>query len=190
MESIGFKEWALVCEALGRGEQTVILRKGGIAEGADGFAFQHRDFFLFPTFFHEQIARVRTPTPELPAAFPGDVEIRFAAQVEAATFVADWETVAALEALHVLAADVVRERFAYDETHGIHAAFVRVSRLSTPWRFPDERRYRGCRSWLKLPAFPDDTTLTAVISDARHEQQLARFREITGATRTLSNVPA
>ncbi|MFL6569175.1 MAG: DUF1802 family protein, partial [Chthoniobacterales bacterium] len=37
MKSIGFKEWALVCEALGRGEQRIIIRKGGIAEGRDGF---------------------------------------------------------------------------------------------------------------------------------------------------------
>jgi hypothetical protein len=37
MKSVGFKEWALVCEALGRGEQTIILRKGGIAEGRGGF---------------------------------------------------------------------------------------------------------------------------------------------------------
>jgi len=51
MESVGFKEWALVCEALGRGEQTIILRKGGIAEGRGGFAFQHSEFFLFRRFF-------------------------------------------------------------------------------------------------------------------------------------------
>src|SRR5213082_2938121 len=58
MESAGFKEWSLVCDALGRGRQSVILRKGGIAEGRGGFSFRHREFFLFPTFFHEQIAKV------------------------------------------------------------------------------------------------------------------------------------
>src|SRR4051794_31618838 len=70
MESVGFKEWALVCEALGRGEQTVILRKGGIAEGRDGFVFRHREFFLFPTFFHEQVERVRTPGAEFRRTTP------------------------------------------------------------------------------------------------------------------------
>jgi hypothetical protein len=33
MESVGFKDWAIVCEALGRGRQSIILRKGGIGEG-------------------------------------------------------------------------------------------------------------------------------------------------------------
>ena len=51
--NIGFKEWTLVCDALGRGEQSIILRKGGIAEGRAGFRFQHPEFLLLPTLFHE-----------------------------------------------------------------------------------------------------------------------------------------
>ena len=84
MQSIGFKEWALVCAALGEGRQTVIIRKGGIAEGRAGFAFQHREFFLFPTFFHEQLERVRTTEPVLPEPVPNVIEISCFARVEEA----------------------------------------------------------------------------------------------------------
>ena len=63
--SIGFKEWALICDALGSGRQSIILRKGGIAEGREGFRFQHPDFLLFPTLFHEQVAKLKLP-PETP----------------------------------------------------------------------------------------------------------------------------
>jgi hypothetical protein len=59
--SIGFKEWALVCEALGNGTQSIILRKGGIAEGRDGFRFKHDEFLLFPTLYHEQLAKTKLP---------------------------------------------------------------------------------------------------------------------------------
>jgi len=59
--SIGFKEWALVCEALGGGTQSIILRKGGIAEGRDGFRFKHDEFLLFPTLFHEQLSKTKLP---------------------------------------------------------------------------------------------------------------------------------
>ena len=72
MQRTGFKEWALVCEALGRGEQTILLRKGGIAEGREGFGFRHDEFFLFPTFFHEQLVKVRTPEAEIPMAECGE----------------------------------------------------------------------------------------------------------------------
>ncbi len=40
MERAGFKEWSSVCQAIADGRQTIIIRKGGIAEGRDGFMFQ------------------------------------------------------------------------------------------------------------------------------------------------------
>ena len=46
-----FKEWAVVCAALATGQQSLILRKGGIHEGRDGFRVEHREFWLFPTVF-------------------------------------------------------------------------------------------------------------------------------------------
>ena len=51
---IAFKEWAVVVDALGHGEQIIILRKGGMAEGAAGFKPEHSRFWLFPTLFHQQ----------------------------------------------------------------------------------------------------------------------------------------
>ena len=152
MQSIGFKEWALVCAALGEGRQTVIIRKGGIAEGRDGFAFRHREFFLFPTFFHEQLKRVRTSEATLPEQLPDEIEIRYYAKVESARVMTDWDEVRALEPLHILAESVVRERFDYDDAPGVHVAFVRVFRLDPVWRFPDSKAYGGCRSWVQLPA--------------------------------------
>src|SRR5688572_25098312 len=108
MESVGFKEWAMVCEALGRGEQTVLLRKGGIAEGRDGFGFRHSEFFLFPTFFHEQIEKVRNADAEIPKGGEGVIEIRYFAQLEAQKEITSWPVAAALEPFHILHESVVR----------------------------------------------------------------------------------
>ena len=36
-------------DALGRGEQIIILRKGGIHEGRGGFQVDQPEFWLFPT---------------------------------------------------------------------------------------------------------------------------------------------
>jgi hypothetical protein len=164
MQNIGFKEWALVCDALGEGKQTVIIRKGGIAEGRDGFAFQHREFFLFPTFFHEQLARVRVPGAVLPEPSPGAIEIRYFAQVRETRVLTDWEEVRALEARHILEESVVRERFEYDDTPGVHVAFVRTLRLEPVWRFPDANAYAGCRSWVELPDPPTSLQFHPVVA--------------------------
>ena len=131
MQSIGFKEWALVCDALGDGKQTVIIRKGGIAEGREGFAFRHREFFLFPTFFHEQLDRVRLARPTLPKRRPNEVEIRYLARVEETREISDWEEVRALQPLHILQESVVRERFEYGDPPGVHVAFVQIFRLES-----------------------------------------------------------
>src|ERR1700740_3298907 len=56
-----FKEWAIIVDALGRGEQIVILRKGGISEGRGGFKVEQPRFLLFPTLFHQQRESVTAP---------------------------------------------------------------------------------------------------------------------------------
>ena len=48
------KEWAIVVDALIRGEQIIVLRKGGISEGPGGFKVDQPEFLLFPTLFHQQ----------------------------------------------------------------------------------------------------------------------------------------
>ena len=44
------KEWAPTCAAIAAGQQTILLRKGGIKEPM--FKPIARDFLLFPTSFH------------------------------------------------------------------------------------------------------------------------------------------
>src|SRR2546421_10184663 len=156
MQSVGFKEWALVCEALGRGEQTILLRKGGIAEGREGFGFRHDGFFLFPTFFHEQVVKVRTQATELPAARDGEIEVRYFAKLEAQKEITLWEQAAALEPLHILDESVVRERFEYKGA-GLHVALVRVFRVEPAWTFPDKPAYGGCKSLGTRPPTPSPT---------------------------------
>jgi hypothetical protein len=176
MESVGFKEWALVCAALGDGRQSVIVRKGGIAEGRGGFQFRQREFFLFPTFFHEQLGRTRLPNATLPEQLPNEIEIHFCARIEEARLVEDWEQARALEPLHILQESVVQERFEYDEAPGVQVALVRVFRLETPWRFSDAARYGGCRSWVDLPEPPANLQLLPVLDDVEQEQRREQFQ--------------
>ena len=188
VDSIGFKDWSLICDALGQGRQSLILRKGGIAEGRDGFRFKHEAFFLFPTQYHQQAERVRPE--ELPdlrrTSRPreGTVELRYFFALEWAEWLSDWEAVARLEPLHVWREDVVRERFAYDEQRGLQCACGRVYRLETPWIFPDRAAYGGCRSWVTLPEFPaQEITMQPVLDDQAHAEILRETRaKLSGET--------
>jgi hypothetical protein len=176
--SIGFKEWALVCDALAGGTQSIIIRKGGIAEGRDGFHFKHDAFFLFPTFFHEQLAKTKLPseTP-LPAREAGVIAIRSFARVEWTEFVTDPGKALALAPFHIWKNEVVEERFRYDDVRGVHVAFLRVFRLAQPWTFPDDPKFGGCRSWLELPDAPGIAHSPALDDDAHaaREQEIRRI---------------
>ena len=172
MKSVGFKEWSLVCDALGRGEQSIILRKGGIAEGREGFSFQHREFFLFPTFFHEQGAKVRIASANLPEAHD-TITIRWYAKAEHALRIDSLRIAKALAPLHILTPEVVRERFGYKD-EGLHVAFLRVFQLSPSWVLQNERRFAGCRSWVDLPP-PPDMKMRPVMDGAAHQQLRSEF---------------
>ena len=175
---MAFKEWAVVCEALGSGRQSVILRKGGIAEGRDGFAFLNREFFLFPTRFHETLGKTTmSPGFALPADREGEVEIRFTAKIEWTSFLSDSEQLAALSDFHILRREVIEERFRFAEPPGIHVGFARIYVMSSPWILPMEKRFGGCRSWVELPDAPM-ISIEPVLSDEENQRRSESLREL------------
>jgi len=160
---MAFKEWQPVCAALADGRQSVILRKGGIHEGREGFSFAHDKFFLFPTRFHASPEQLKGPeTGEaLPEWQPGDdISINHYIEAEWARTLTDWAEVKRLESQHIYGEQTVRDRFDWQgkgmNSGSIHVAKVKVFALDAPWVFPYEARYGGCRSWVKLDAPPDD----------------------------------
>lgn len=181
MKSVGFKEWSLVCDALGRGEQSIILRKGGIAEGREGFSFQHREFFLFPTFFHEQAAKVRIASANLPEE-RDTITIRWYAKAERALRIDSLRIAEALAPLHILTPEVVRERFSYED-QGVHVAFLRIFEISPSWILQNEKRFAGCRSWVDLPS-PPQMKMRPVVDDGAHQRIRAEFDRLTVSSLT------
>lgn len=172
--SFAFKEWALVCEALGSGDQSLLLRKGGIAEGKKGFGFEHEEFFLFPTWFHGQVEKMRqTYTPSIIAETPETLTLEYTATVEWSGFITDRGKIAQLENLHVLHDSVIDERFDYnaDKTdRGLYLALVRVYRMDPVIQLPMEKRFGGCRSWVQLPEITLGA-LVPVLSDEEHAKR-------------------
>ena len=158
--SIGFKEWQVVCNALASGRQSILLRKGGIHEGRQGFSFAHESFFLFPTRFHAIADQVREgEVVVMPEWQPGDlIRITHHAEARWAVTLTDWEKVAALEPLHIYSEATVRDRFDWAgkgmASGSIHLALVCIRKLAVPWEFPYDAKYGGCRSWTNLPDPP------------------------------------
>lgn len=165
MLSIAFKEWAVICEALAAGRQSVILRKGGIAEEGGVFRPEHAEFLLYPTYFHEHRAGVK---PEfLPlleradAAKPPAGTIRFThfVRVESVRHVTNLDDALALDSLHAWTPEVVTQRFNY-RTPGLFVLNVHVFELADAYLLRERPEYAGCKTWVALdtPVDTDDAT--------------------------------
>ncbi len=185
---VGFKEWANVCEALGTGVMSLILRKGGIHEGRGGFEFKHQGFFLFPTWFHTQGEKLtwQAPDPDRFVFPPEDgrtsVDVDYYARLEKVWRVTEWDRMAALAPYHVWNESMVRERFAYDEESCLNVALVRTYKLPERWSFPYSKSYGGCRSWVNLPEPPAGwrDALVPVLSDEAFAATVQTVQKILG----------
>ena len=172
MLSIAFKEWAVICAALAAGRQSLILRKGGIAEEGGVFRPEHSEFLLYPTFFHEHLAGVkpefRPLFEEAEAAKPPAGTIRFThfVRVESVSHLANLETALALDPLHAWTPEVVRQRFHY-RAPGLFVLAVRVFRLIEPAEATERPEYAGCKTWVKLDTPIASSQGIPVLSDER-----------------------
>jgi hypothetical protein len=170
-----FKEWAIVCASIGSGETSVIFRKGGIAEGQKGFQFKHRSFFLFPTYFHEQIERTRLGPERDLKARSDCVAIAVFVEVEFSALLRDLNPIKALEPLHVLQSTVLEQRFHYDQPEGLHVAFLRAFRITPVWELPSHPSFGGCRSWITLPDPPFDLRKDPVLTDLEQDRRRSLY---------------
>ncbi|HZO18663.1 MAG TPA: DUF1802 family protein [Gemmatimonadaceae bacterium] len=186
LERTALKEWAVLCDAMARGDIIAMVRKGGIREQRAGFTVRHDRFVLYPTYFHEReselaprfrltLARSRA---DLPPA--GVIRISLVADVAAVWHVRDLEPLRAIEGEHGLVWDAVESRFNYRGVTGVHVVAARISRLSAPVDVPEARRYQGCVSWVELDADIDVSSAAAIIDDANFEARIARLRDALG----------
>src|SRR3982751_4913470 len=58
LERTALKEWAVLVDAMARGDIVAMVRKGGIREQRAGFQVRHDRFLLYPTYFHEKAVEV------------------------------------------------------------------------------------------------------------------------------------
>ena len=180
---MAFKEWAVIVDALGRGDQIVILRKGGISEESGGFRVDHPEFLLFSTLFHQQRESVIEPAQARYDVIAGDfppvttLRLEYFAEVAAWRRIESASTLAALRGQHVWRDELVADRFAWGRDRAIFALAVRVFRLAEPVERPMLPAYGGCKSWIELDREVGRTGATAVLNDSAFSAKLLRFEQ-------------
>ena len=179
---IAFKEWAVVCASLANGRQTLILRKGGIHEGREGFRVEHREFWLFPTGFHQKrdevIADAWPLLDEVQShGQPSQIELSLYAVVEEVHHITDRTILARLSGRHIWSEATVGQRFDY-RSPGLFALVIRIYRRATPVSIADSPHFAGCKSWVDLTSALPTSGLQPVLDDAtfhRHRDEIQQL---------------
>jgi hypothetical protein len=172
---IALKEWSGVCRALGDGRQTILLRKGGIAEENGVFRPEYPTFWLYPTHLHQEQQGLRDCAPdESRKVPPGSVLLESFADVEGFWWVDQIQVVNALSEFHIWTEETVSKRFHYREP-GLWVLSVRVYRWELGRVLPELPEYEGCKSWVPLG---QQIPLNAMISVLDLEQAKMRHESL------------
>jgi hypothetical protein len=148
------KEWALVCKRLLDGTQAIMLRKGGIDE--KGFWVEADEFFLYPTFFHQMIEKVRpefvAECAEVLASPPPEGVLRMSgvARVVDHIEVRRPEGMEALGELHPYDEEQVAMRLEFRPRKPLVILAVEVRPALQAVEIPIMESYGGCVSWVDV----------------------------------------
>jgi hypothetical protein len=148
----GLKEWDAQIQALETGQTALVIRKGGIVEARGAFEVEHPEFWLYPTFLHQNPGELRSGFSSLlrPDPVPGQISIRAFARVERVWKLEDLEMIKALESHQCLTAAALERKFHYRNKPWVHALLLRVYKLEPAQTITETEQQRGCVSWVPL----------------------------------------
>jgi hypothetical protein len=157
---LALKEWSIICKALEDGNQTILLRKGGILEYKKGFEIRQKSFLLFPTLEHQaeeylQSKYLQTYDLLLRGNKSEDVQNKtntlwVLARIEAIQEFHDHEMLPELEKYHIWNEKYVKMRMNYNPKKPMNALLLRVYKLPQPISIDINPEWAGCKSWIDI----------------------------------------
>jgi len=175
------KEWATVVKALENGDQTILLRKGGILEAASGFKIQSKRFFLFPTFEHQKDTNLK---PEF-QNYLDDIKenqpennfnkISSYAKIVDARDIQSEEKIKLLSPFHIWSESYIAERLSWLPQKPMKVIFLQVFKIPE-FEISIRDEYQGCKSWININS--ESQVGNSVLNKSKIEQKLMEFRRI------------
>lgn len=184
-----FKEWAVACEAMKEGRQILLIRKGGIREEGGVFTVNDPEFFLMPTYEHQN-ARLLEPewvtrleANRAIARNPNEVTIDTYAVVDTVLTAKDDDQVNAARDETIWNPTYVKERFDFNPYDPLYLLVLRVYNLPQATTLPLLPEYVGCKSWVTLATPLSTLDATPAISE---DEFIRRRTALLGRLETRS----
>jgi len=176
--AVALKEWATVLEAMKRGEQLVLIRKGGLIEPGSGFELVSASFVLYPTFEHQAVNYLRPQhRPSFKEAMQhraseGQVRVDLFGVAVSSQQSRDPGIVERLSAFHIYNQEFVHQRLKWQPDQPLVIVVVRAFRLESPHVLTVIPRYAGCKSWVELESPVPLSGARPVLDDHAFQQAL------------------
>ena len=180
---MALKEWAITIEAMAKGDQVLLLRKGGIHEDGKDFRVVRREFLFYPTYLHQKedlIQPSHQPTLHRILEQPQDFEkvtFSYWANAEEVLEISDQEKVNDLEPHYIWTTDYAQSRLHWKPMLPLSVLLLRVYKLGKPVTVQYLPEYGGCTSWVEVLSDVNLGTMKPVLSDTAF---LDRVNEIKG----------
>lgn len=181
--SIALKEWASVILACGRGQQQVLIRKGGLIEPGSGFSFLSEHFLLYPTHEHQTVNYVREPFKPLfeeataIRAPEGELAFEYCGAVAWSTQSREPGLIKRLEPFHIYNDAFQTQRLKWQPEQPLVIGVIRTFRLPAVARLPMDSRYAGCKSWVELDQPVSLAGAQPVLDDQTFSERLLRIQK-------------
>ena len=183
--TIALKEWAIVAQAMGTGDQIILLRKGGILDPNESFNLEHREFLIYPSVEHQKKDWIRAPFQQkysaaLQAAAADTVSFQVYAGVAHHAEIKNPAVFTKLEKYHVWTPEFFTSRKEYHPHTPLILMIVRAYRLPKTVQVPAEQEYAGCKSWVNLRKPVSVDGAEPVIENRKFRAMLEEIREVCG----------
>src|SRR3954471_9116291 len=179
--NVALKEWASVCSALEEGRQMVLLRKGGILEAIGGFELEHPQFFLFPTYLHQNSQMLKEAERKRLVVLkeePAEIVLSSAATVSDVIRLRDRAQMDRLENEHIWTSPLIDMRFNYRPQNPLYLLILRAYRLAAPITIQNTQEYAGCKSWVPLSEQIETAGAQAVVDADQFEARRSAIKKL------------
>ena len=190
VSDMALKEWAVAVRSLGRGEQIIILRKGGIHREDRDFRLVHPQFLLYPTYEHQRAELIKSEAHSALEETLTDSDVASLIHFKYFCQVTDkfeLRNEAALDSIspsHIWSDEYARKRLHWRPKQPLTVALLRVYELQQPRTLPVLPEYSGCKSWVELGGEVPLSDMRPVLSDAAYESKADEVRSVLSALAT------
>lgn len=181
--SLALKEWAVTVQALSKGTQVLILRKGGIHRADKEFRVVHPEFLLYPTFEHQRRELVKASSHhDLEHTLSKNestesIEFGYWCRVTDKFEVSEQDLLDDIAPYHIWTSDYASKRLHWRPKQPVTIALLRMYSMERPQTLRVLDEYGGCKSWVELEQEVQLGAMTPVLSDAEYEAKARVIRQ-------------